>query len=76
VRRASFVITTEEDRRDLDELGLAREDLHGDESALLQRLGRGPLSLELESLTASAKQTLAGMHGARPKRRSSTPSRS
>jgi hypothetical protein len=31
---------------------------------MLQRLGRGPLSVELETLTASAKQTLGAMRGA------------
>ncbi|MDQ3037071.1 MAG: bacillithiol biosynthesis cysteine-adding enzyme BshC, partial [Myxococcota bacterium] len=64
VRRASFVVTSPRDRDALDALGLTLDDLGADETTLVQRLGRGPISDELEQLAASVRTGLEGMRGA------------
>lgn len=65
VRRASFVVSRAEDRAALSELGLTRAELATEgEQALAQRLGRGPLSDELEALSSSAARTLDGLRAA------------
>jgi uncharacterized protein YllA (UPF0747 family) len=61
VRRASFVVTADEDRRALDALSLTLGDLKNDEATLAQRLGRGPVSARIEALAASAKHELAAL---------------
>ncbi|UJR83967.1 bacillithiol biosynthesis cysteine-adding enzyme BshC [Sandaracinus amylolyticus] len=60
VRRASYVVTSAEDRDALSTLDLTLDDLRrDDEAALVQRLGRGPLSEELERLRATVRDGLA-----------------
>jgi bacillithiol biosynthesis cysteine-adding enzyme BshC len=64
VRRASFVVTSAEDRSDLASLGIDRGELAAiGEAAIAQRLGRGPLSDELEALAAHVDRTLGALRG-------------